>query len=70
MPTSGPPRSIKTPCVQVCSIDAESGLCLGCLRSLPEIAGWTRLTDAQREQIMAELAGRQALIAPAKLAAP
>ncbi len=28
----GPPRAIKTPCVQVCVVDGESGLCMGCFR--------------------------------------
>ncbi len=64
---SGPPRAIATPCVQVCVVDGASGLCLGCHRTLREIAGWTRLTDAERETVMAELPGRRARIAPDKL---
>lgn len=67
MPASGPPRPIKTPCVQVCAVDAESGLCLGCFRSLPEIAGWTRLTAAERDAILGDLPGRRSRIAPEKL---
>ncbi len=58
MSAPGPPRPIKTPCVQVCVVDGESGLCLGCRRTLAEIAGWSRLTDAERDQIMAELPAR------------
>lgn len=49
----GPPAPIKTPCIQVCVIDGESGLCLGCYRQLNEVAGWARLTDAERAAIMA-----------------
>ena len=64
---SGPPAPIKTPCVKVCVVDGESGLCLGCLRKLPEIAGWASLTEAAREAIMAELPSRRALVAPEKL---
>jgi predicted Fe-S protein YdhL (DUF1289 family) len=67
MPPPGPPRPIKTPCIQVCAIDAESGLCLGCFRSLAEVAGWVRLTDAQREQVMAEGPARRSRIRPEKL---
>ena len=37
---AGPPKSIATPCVMVCAVDGESGLCLGCFRTLGEIAGW------------------------------
>jgi predicted Fe-S protein YdhL (DUF1289 family) len=53
--------------VQVCAIDDESGLCLGCFRSLAEIAGWSKLTDAARAAIMDELAGRRSRITPEKL---
>lgn len=54
-----PPRSIATPCVQVCIVDGASGFCLGCFRTLPEIAGWARLSDEERERIMAELPERE-----------
>ena len=63
-----PPAPIKTPCVKVCVVDGESGLCMGCYRRLNEVAGWARLTEAEREAIMAELPSRRALIRPEKLA--
>jgi hypothetical protein len=63
-----PRARIATPCIQVCLIDGESGLCLGCQRTLPEVARWTRLSDAERADIMAELPGRRARIRPEKLA--
>ncbi|MDY6924000.1 MAG: DUF1289 domain-containing protein [Pseudomonadota bacterium] len=53
-----PPRPIATPCVQVCIVDGASGLCLGCWRTLSEIGGWSRFTDAERAAIMAALPGR------------
>ena len=65
---SGPPAPIKTPCVKVCVVDGESGLCLGCFRQLSEVAGWARLTDDERAAIMADLPGRRARIRPEKLA--
>lgn len=40
---------------------------MGCYRRLSEVAGWSRLTDAEREAIMAELPARRALIRPEKL---
>jgi predicted Fe-S protein YdhL (DUF1289 family) len=63
-----PPAPIKTPCVKVCVVDGESGLCMGCYRRLNEVAGWAKLSDAERETIMGELRGRRALIRPEKLA--
>jgi hypothetical protein len=65
---NGPPPPIKTPCVKVCVVDGESGLCLGCYRKLNEVAAWTRFTDAEREAILAELPGRRSQIRPEKLA--
>lgn len=67
MSTLAPPRSIRTPCVQVCAIDGDSGLCLGCYRELAEIAGWARLSEADRTAIMDALPARRGRIAPEKL---
>lgn len=67
-PPSGPPRAIATPCIKVCVVDGESGLCMGCYRQLSEVAGWSRLTDDERAHIMAELPDRRARIRPEKLA--
>jgi predicted Fe-S protein YdhL (DUF1289 family) len=64
----GPPAPIKTPCIKVCVVDGESGLCLGCYRRLNEVAAWSRLTDAERDAILAELPDRRSLIRPEKLA--
>jgi uncharacterized protein len=64
---SGPPAPIRTPCVKVCVVDGESGLCLGCYRKLSEVAAWARYSDVEREAIMAELPSRRGLIRPEKL---
>lgn len=57
-PAPRPPRPIATPCVKVCAVDGASGFCLGCRRTLPEIAGWARYTDEERAAIMAALPHR------------
>jgi len=67
MTDPAPPRPIATPCIQVCYVDGESGLCLGCFRTLPEIARWSRLDEAERERLMIELPARKAKISPEKL---
>lgn len=64
---AGPPAPIKTPCIKVCVVDGESGLCLGCYRRLNEVAAWSRLSDAERDAILAELPDRRSLIRPEKL---
>ena len=65
---NAPPKPIVTPCIKVCIVDGESGLCMGCYRTLSEVAGWTRLDDAERAAIMAELPGRAQRVRPEKLA--
>ncbi len=59
-----PPRAIASPCVMVCTVDGASGLCLGCLRTLQEIATWSRMTDQGRADVMADLPGRKSRIDP------
>ena len=68
MSEPGPPKPVATPCVKVCVVDGESGLCLGCYRDLAEVAGWARLGDDKRARIMAELPSRRSRIRPEKLA--
>jgi predicted Fe-S protein YdhL (DUF1289 family) len=50
--------SIASPCTKVCTIDPRSGLCLGCGRTLSEIAQWASLDEGERERIMDELPQR------------
>ena len=50
--------SIETPCIAVCFIDPKSKLCLGCGRTLPEIARWHKIEGTERREIMAGLADR------------
>ena len=64
----GPPKAIATPCVKVCVVDGESGLCMGCYRQLSEVAQWVRFSDEERAAIMADLPARRSRIRPEKLA--
>ena len=48
----------ETPCKAVCLMDAKTNLCLGCGRSLPEIARWGRMESAERQAIMSTLQQR------------
>jgi predicted Fe-S protein YdhL (DUF1289 family) len=57
-PQAKPPRPIATPCVKVCAVDGASGYCLGCRRTLAEIAGWARFSDEERAAITAALPDR------------
>jgi len=53
-----PPASISTPCTKVCIVDGKTGLCVGCGRTLAEIAAWGGMDEGRRRAIMADLRGR------------
>lgn len=59
---------METPCLKICTLDAGSGLCRGCGRTLDEIARWTSMTDAERAAIMAELPARRSRLARVEMA--
>jgi predicted Fe-S protein YdhL (DUF1289 family) len=44
--------TIASPCISLCVIDQTTGLCLGCHRTLAEIAAWGALGDDERRAIM------------------
>lgn len=50
---------VPSPCINICRMDARSGLCQGCWRTLDEIAAWSRLDDAAKQQVWARLAERR-----------
>lgn len=49
---------IESPCVSLCVMDEASGWCLGCGRTIDEIARWGSTDEADRAAVMAELAAR------------
>ena len=53
---------IESPCVKVCSIDATTGWCLGCGRTMREIAGWSSLPKAVRDEVTSSLKDRMSRI--------
>ena len=55
---------IPSPCVAVCQIDRANGYCLGCWRTIEEIAGWSGFDEESRLRIIAELHGRRGAAAP------
>ena len=43
-------------------MDPKSGLCIGCARTLDEIARWAQMSDAERERVLGELSKRRQLL--------
>ena len=50
---------IPSPCVGVCQINASTKYCLGCWRTLKEVAHWSRYSNDEKEILMTKLAERQ-----------
>ncbi|WP_075640113.1 DUF1289 domain-containing protein [Rhizobium oryziradicis] len=46
---------IESPCTGICTIDQQTAFCLGCGRSLAQIAAWSSYAPATRRAIMATL---------------
>ena len=58
-PAPEPPRTIASPCVGVCQIDRDTRFCLGCWRTIEEIAHWSRYGDPRRLEVLDLLRERQ-----------
>lgn len=50
---------IESPCIKVCVVHPQARLCTGCLRSIDEIAAWSRMAPEERTRIMADLPTRK-----------
>ncbi|WP_422836365.1 DUF1289 domain-containing protein [Afipia carboxidovorans] len=50
--------SYESPCIAVCVISHETGLCRGCGRTRQEISDWATLTPEERATIMTTLVQR------------
>ncbi len=50
---------VASPCVNICRMDANSGYCEGCRRSLEEIAFWSEFTAAEKRAVLALLPARK-----------
>lgn len=48
-------KSTLSPCVKLCTLDAAGQTCLGCGRTVTEIAAWSRMGDAARRAVMTRL---------------
>jgi predicted Fe-S protein YdhL (DUF1289 family) len=52
--------ALSTPCIKVCVVDPLSTLCVGCGRTIAEIAAWTAMSETERRAVMAGLTERLA----------
>ncbi len=51
------PAAVESPCINICKM--EAGLCIGCLRTLDEIARWANVGDDGKRLILDAVARRR-----------
>ena len=49
-----------SPCVNICRMDADNALCVGCFRTLDEIAQWSRASEDAKRAILVAVDKRRA----------
>ena len=55
-----PGSGVASPCISVCRMNATSGLCEGCFRTIDEIAHWSLYDDDEKRALIAVLPVRRA----------
>ncbi|MEI6733222.1 MAG: DUF1289 domain-containing protein [Comamonadaceae bacterium] len=52
-------QEVPSPCISVCRMNPQSGLCEGCLRSIEEIAQWGSAGDEFKQTILKRIEQRR-----------
>ena len=52
---------IASPCNKVCVVDPERRQCIGCWRTLEEIAGWPSMTDEEQLAVLKQVEQRRSI---------
>ena len=50
---------IDSPCIDICTIDRDSGECIGCGRTIEEVSNWTNFDNLKKKQILENLNARK-----------
>lgn len=50
---------LPSPCTGICQMDAQSGLCKGCQRTIDEIIDWGVAPEAKKRQIWLAILARR-----------
>jgi len=51
---------VESPCVDFCELSADGRTCLGCFRTVEEIAAWSSFDDDRRREVLAACRARAA----------
>jgi len=52
-------RAPVSPCVGVCTLDPATHFCIGCARTIEEIAQWPRLSAEEKRRVIVLLSSRR-----------
>ncbi len=50
--------STPSPCISICQMNPQSGLCLGCHRTIDEIADWSVLSEEEKQAVLSAIDAR------------
>ena len=48
-----------SPCISICKMNPQTGLCEGCFRTIEEIAQWSTATEEKKRRVWVEIRRRQ-----------
>jgi predicted Fe-S protein YdhL (DUF1289 family) len=51
---------VPSPCINVCKMNPQTGLCEGCFRTIDEIAQWSTATEEMKRAVWVEIKRREA----------
>lgn len=60
---------VPSPCRRQCTLDEDTQICLGCLRTLAEIKSWRSMAPADQRALLAVLDDRRRALPPGTAAA-
>jgi predicted Fe-S protein YdhL (DUF1289 family) len=50
---------VRSPCISICRIDVATGYCVGCWRTIDEIADWGMMADDRRRSVWTAIRQRR-----------
>lgn len=48
-----------SPCIKICKMDEAGKYCIGCKRTLEEIASWSAMSDVEKAAVYARIEKRK-----------
>ena len=54
-------EDVQSPCISICRVDAVTGWCVGCFRTLGEISAWHRLDASAKRKLWRSIERRAGL---------